>query len=667
MAFLFGRQRTSALEGAATPQAAGKRLSGGGISWRAILIGLILIPFNTWWVIYVEGIRHWNHATAMSLFWNTVFCLLILVLLNLLLKRYLPRWAFNQGELLTIYVMITLATALAGHDTLQLGYPATYYPFANQEVVKSKTHFVDYFPKHLTIRDEAIWKSLNYGGDTFYRSEYLRAWLPVVLWWSAFITAVGLVMICLNVLIRKEWTENEKLSYPIVQLPLAMTHQGGTSAFFRHKPLWIGFCAGLSVDLINGLAYWYPFLPRLVVRHDAPELNVGQMFATFPWTAISRGLGLPLYPFIIALGYFLPLDLSFSIWFFFLLRMAMRVASAALGFQPNQPKNPPFQSEQSWGAWFAIFLYAIWISRRHFVLVFRRVFRLGRGLDDSREPMSYRAALLGIIAGLIFLTWFCLQAGMTLFIVLLYFLIVFMLSIAITRVRAELGPPAHEMAGSMNAPALLFWMFGTTGVGPANLTMMTMFWWLSGRGYRTNPMPCQLEAFKMAEAGHVDMRGLGWVMVLAFFVGALATYWSCLHWEYQFGANAMTAHNRGQYQLLQSRLENPQPTDWISLQAVGFGLGVTLMLIWARIRFLWWPFHPAGYALAMNSGVEYFWSCLIISSALKWAALRYGGHRLNRQAMPLMFGIILGEYTMGAFWSILSTITGNRTYDFAPG
>src|SRR3712207_3380519 len=100
-----------------------------GVTFRAVLIGLGLIPLNTYWVIYVEGIRHWNHATAMSLFWNTIFCLFLLVLLNLLLKRYLPRFAFGQGEFITIYAMITLATALAGHDSLQLGYPVMYMQF----------------------------------------------------------------------------------------------------------------------------------------------------------------------------------------------------------------------------------------------------------------------------------------------------------------------------------------------------------------------------------------------------------------------------------------------------------------------------------------------------------------------------------------------------------
>lgn len=639
-----------------------------GVTFRAVLIGLALIPLNTLWVIYVEGIRHWNHATAMSLFWNTIFCLFLLVLLNLLIKRYLPRFAFSQGEFITIYAMLTLATALAGHDSLQLGYPVMYMQFLTESLAKGRIDAREYYPAHLTVRDPEIIKPLETGGTSLYaRPEYIQAWIGPVLWWCFFITALGLVMICMNVIIRKQWTENEKLSYPIVQLPLAMTHEGGTVEFFRYKPLWVGFLLGAGIDILNGLHWYYPFVPGFVVRHDAPELNIGGVFNTFPWTAIPRSLGVPLYPFLIAIGYFLPLDLSFSIWFFFILKLFMLVASAAAGFQPGQPKNPPFLNEQSWGAWFAIFAYVMWISRGHLVRVVRTAFRLGRGEDDSYEPMPYLAAIVGIIAGCAFLYWFCLKAGMTPWIIIGFFAIYFVLSIAITRVRAELGPPAHEMAGNMNSQTLLFWIFGTNGMGPANLTMSTMFWWFTGRGYRTHPMPCQLEAFKMAEAGRVDMRGLGWAMLLAMFFGGLATYWACLHWEYKYGANLMTMHNRGTFSLLKSRLDNPQPTDVVSLQAVGIGALVTGAMILARLKFPWWPFHPAGYALAMNFGIEYFWTCLIISTVLKWSVLRYGGHRLNRQVMPFMFGLILGEFTVGAFWSVMSVVLDARTYDFAPG
>jgi hypothetical protein len=210
---------------------------------------------------------------------------------------------------------------------------------------------------------------------------------------------------------------------------------------------------------------------------------------------------------------------------------------------------------------------------------------------------------------------------------------------------------------------------GTTAIGAPNLAMFTMFYWFTGRGYRSNPMPCQLEALKMAEAGNINMRGMGWVMMLAMVFGGLATFWAAIHQEYIVGAatDKMTGHNWGQYRQLQSRLTTPVPTDWTGISACAVGAAAVFAMIEARIHWMWWPFHPAGYALSLNFGVDYFWSCMLISSIIKWIVIRYGGYRLNRQVMPFMFGLILGEYIVGAFWSAMSVVTGIRTYDFAPG
>jgi hypothetical protein len=646
---------------------------------RILLLGTVLIFVNCYWILQVEGIWHTNHATAMSLFWNTIFFLLLLVLFNLfVLKRFWPRRAFSQGELITCYVMMTLASALAGHDSLQLGIPAVQgFPvwFQTQQPSLGWDKFNHLYPDWMMVKDIEILKPLYYGSGTrlLYTRPHLLAWAGPVLVWCGFILALGTVMICMNVIIRKQWMENEKLSYPIVQLPLAMTENGGTLAFFQNKPFWIGILFGASLDLWNGLATFYPSIPLIPVRHDHPAHNLGQYATTYPWNAVGS-VPMPLYPFLIALGYFLPLDLSFSLWFFYVFKLGLLVLAAALGMQPGRLSSFPYLQQQSFGAWFAIIGVALWTSRRHLAQVWQKVWDPARStLDDSGEPMSYRAAFAGMALGMGFVTWFCLQAGMTLAIVLLYFGFFFLLSIGITRIRAELGPPAHEMAGALNGSYLLTLFGGTQAVGLPNLTIMTMFWWFSGRGYRTHLMPCQLEAMKMGQQSGSSLRGMGFAMMFAVFVGALASFWMALHLQYGAGVNVMTAHNWGQFQQLKAWADNPVPADTVGQAWVGVGGLAALGMMWMRTRFLWWPFHPAGYAIALTFGAEYYWSCLFLSWVIKGAVLRYGGYKLNRQVMPFMFGVILGEYAVGAFWSLLSLFLNSgrviniKTYDFAPG
>ena len=97
------------------------------------------------------------------------------------------------------------------------------------------------------------------------------------------------------------------------------------------------------------------------------------------------------------------------------------------------------------------------------------------------------------------------------------------------------------------------------------------------------------------------------------------------------------------------------------------GMGFTFFLMILRSRFMWFPLHPAGYAISMTNGVGYFWSCLVIATFLKWVTLQFGGAGTYRKAMVLMFGIMLGEYVVGAFWSVLSVVIQQPIYDFAPG
>lgn len=634
------------------------------VTWRSILIGILLIPLNTYWIMEVEGIWHTGHPTAMSIMWNVVFNVFVLTLINLLLKKFTPHKALTQGEFIVIYVMLSIASALAGHDTLQLGLPAMTHPFwfATEENRWAEL-FHRYLPKWLTVSDEKIIRPYYEGNATLYTPERIMAWLWPVLWWTAFILALGVVMVCLLVLLRKQWTENEKLSYPLVELPLAITEKGGAADLFKNRVLWLGFALGFLLDLNNGLARLIPSLPFIAVRHDAYDL--GRNFTTRPWNAIGW-TPLPLYPFITALGYFLPVDLSFSLWFFYVFKKLQLVAASAWGTDVHP--RLPFLSEQSYGAWVALFVFAMYTARRHLKTIWERIAYGKGGREDSQEPLTYRKAAIGILLGMAFIIYFCLRAKMSLGVVLIFFLMYFILAIGICRVRAELGPPAHEMAG-MNVPTIMVDFAGTGPIGAQNMTMFPLFYWFTGRGYRTQPWPYALEAMKMAERIGMDYRGMGLAMFIALWWGGLASYWAGIHLHYHQGAtsNGLVGHAWGQWYELVDRLQNPRKTDTLAVTFVFLGFAFTTFLIYMRTYFLWWPFHPAGYAISTNFGAEYFWSAILISWLIKALVLRYGGYRLYRRLMPLMFGLILGEYTMGAFWSVMSVLLQQNIYDFAPG
>ena len=105
----------------------------------------------------------------------------------------------------------------------------------------------------------------------------------------------------------------------------------------------------------------------------------------------------------------------------------------------------PYLYQQTTGGWLGLFLIALWLTRKHLKGVFIQTLRLGlnksKRHDFSKEPMSSRAALIGLILGLSFLILFCMAGGMSFWIAFSFFTLLIALETTVTRMRAELGPP----------------------------------------------------------------------------------------------------------------------------------------------------------------------------------------------------------------------------------
>src|SRR6266567_4755010 len=91
---------------------------GSPITRRAILLGLLLIPPNVYWVGMTECIWHGLHFTCLSLAMNVVFFLLLLMVGNALVAHRWPRWMLSQAELLTIFGTLAISSELCGHDRI---------------------------------------------------------------------------------------------------------------------------------------------------------------------------------------------------------------------------------------------------------------------------------------------------------------------------------------------------------------------------------------------------------------------------------------------------------------------------------------------------------------------------------------------------------------------
>lgn len=635
------------------------------VTWRSILLCLLLLPINALWVVNMEVVRYSAHPTTISLLFNTIFFLLCLTLINRAIKRIAPRLALERGELLLIYSILCIGSCVSGHDMLEVFVPMLTYSFKHATASNQWDKLINtHLPKWLFVSDPDIYKGYYQGNDSIWHMNYVRVWLPVVTAWSIFVTTLLFVMQCINAILRKQWTDNERLSYPIVQLPLQITSEQAfePKGLFRNRLFWIGFLVAGTIDMVNSLNYYYPGIPTILTPGFGQSyLDLAPFFATKPWNALGW-TPLSFYPFMIGLGMFMPLDFLFSCVFFYWFWKLEKVFCVAMAY--DQDPRFPYTENQAFGAYLSFCLYSIWISRQYLNQVLKRALGKPSNLDDSREPMSYRNALLGIIGGVGVLVSFAAYLGMPIWIGLLFFLIYFALALAITRMRAELGTPIHDLHFT-GPETILTRVAGSKAFNADTLTVFGLFFWFN-RAYRSHPMPNQLEAYKLAEQSKTNFKQWHRAMLVLGGVAVFVSFWAILHLMYSYGAEGKSRLTFGlePFTKIEGWMKTPEVSKLPEFLAITVGFGIAFLLQWLRVRLPWWPLHPLAFAVSSSWEINLVWGPLFLAWLTKTLLLRYSGRSGFQKSLPFFMGMMLGQFVVGSLWNIYGIARDLPTYQF---
>ncbi|RKU20711.1 hypothetical protein C6500_07795 [Candidatus Poribacteria bacterium] len=623
-----------------------------------LAIGVALILLNAYWIALVSGIHHSLNPAYASLFIAPIVNLFFLLLINTLLKRIRPQFALSRAQLLLVYQMLVMLCVVSGHNPMDfilgiLAHPFWFATFENEYA----TLFHRYIPSWFTVEDKGTLTGFFEGNSTLYTSRHLLAWTGPILLWSFVTFVLFFILMCFNSIQRLQWSERERLSYPIAQLPIEMT----TPRFFSRRVLWLGFSICAAIELLNGLHFLYPFVPGVPLK--IPDFGA-KIFTTKPWNAIGW-LPLFFYPWVVALTFFVPLELSFSVWFFFLFTKFQLIVGSIGGWKSLQ--GFPYYNQQGMGAWLTLAILILWTSRKHLKTVFSTVFKPSDHdiAAEKKEPLQYRTALLGILVGTTILVIIFQQAGMSVGILLTFLCLYFLISIAITYARAAVGVPYHEVIWT-HPQLMIVSVLGTRRTGAANLTLFS-FLYPYVRDNVSHPMPSQLEGFKIAERAPISQKKMAIAMIVALLVATPASFWAYLHLIYQHGAVRTEGYIIGIgietfERMLLPWLQQPHTTDSTGLSFTAFASLFTLALMFLRRQFIWFPFHPAGYALGLSAGMVWVWSAVCVGWIIKAVLLKFGGLRIYRKAAPFFVGVILGDFLMGTFWSLVGAVFGIPVY-----
>ncbi len=626
--------------------------SRGAFSGRSIAIGLALAPVTCLWLVYMERVRNGPFVSSISLFATAVSVLVLISICNYFCCLRWPGRELTRAEMLSIYGIVALTTAIGGMDFVQIlmmtvAYPGRY----GAENADWARRVLPLIPQWLVVQDADAIKGFYRGADTLYRGKYLLAWMPVIGAWTLFVSLLLWTTLCSGELFRRRWTQQEHLSFPLTVIPVELASP--RLDLFCNRLFWLGFLPAAGLCIWNGLAFLNPAIPAIPVGQ---YWQLQTMLTTKPWDGIGW-TPVTFYPFCIGLGLLLPVDLLFSCWFFYLFWKAERVVTRAMAW--DLTPGAPFIEHQVFGALLALVAAAVWAARLDLGRAFRLLCR--RGDAGAVPAWAARGWVLGTLGMFLFL----MAAGMSPAVAALFLIAYLMISIGVARIRAELGPPVHDFH-YVGPDVMTVSMLGAPELGQRNLTALSMFWWFN-RAYRSHPIPVQMETMHTVSTPDTTRRAV-WVLMLAGLVGTVCACWAFLHLAYSQGAAAKMLsplyYGSEVMGRLTSWIDSPPPVNANGNWAILGGALMGAALSAARATIPGWPLHPIGLAISGTWSMNLVWMPLLIAWVIKATVLKWGGLRLYRTVLPLFLGVVLGDLLVGSLWGLVGMILGVETYSF---
>ena len=477
-------------------------------------------------------------------------------------------------------------------------------------------------------------------------------WIGPLFWWFSLLIAIMLACFCLSVILRKQWSESERLAFPFVELSLMLVENPGPGRnlpqFFGLPLFWIGFAIPAIMLFWNTAGHFFPGLPTFAFLNIRTLLPIGRGFMPF---------FLQFDFYVICFAYFTTLEILLSMWFFHILGMLQAGISNRIGFGPRGYGSGVI-SQNNYGL-LVFVLWSLWIARGHIHNVWRKAIGKGPEVDDSTELLSYRAATFGfILASLFIFFWLCkTQMNPGVAVAFMFFSLILYLGMA--KIVALSGLVSLRGSGPTGPVKGLIgiWNMDDTTIAALN-QMGTLYG--NAKGFA---MPGAANAARAGDHTASHRRRLGGGILIGGILSIFAFVITTLILGYygpgaeNFGDYSYTRGNRAFFNYTVSDIKGRPDAErqWWDLGFGTFGAAITLLLIFLNQRFPRWPLHPVGFTVSLQYPTRASFFSVFIAWLMKIIVLKVGGIELFNRSRVFIFGVLMG-YTLGVLVSFILDI-----------
>ena len=250
--------------------------------------------------------------------------------------------ALNRAELVMVYAMLAMVSAVCTMGLTEIFLPtltAVFYYASPENQWREK--LFPHFPERNILVDDGTGNALFYEGlSRPGQTIPYGAWVEPLTWWAVFLLALYVCMISIAVILRRQWMERERLSYPIAQVGLAMIRGEDESrlvnGFFKRPSVWVGMAIPFIAGSLRAMSSYDPTVPVASLHLPIPYLEGKVNYALTGFT------------------YFIDTRISGSVWVFYLLGRIQKGALATAGIKSEQVHfhgvyDAPWSATRGWG------------------------------------------------------------------------------------------------------------------------------------------------------------------------------------------------------------------------------------------------------------------------------------------------------------------------------
>ncbi|MCG2661081.1 MAG: hypothetical protein L6437_12660, partial [Kiritimatiellae bacterium] len=487
--------------------------------------------------------------------------------------------------------------------------------------------------------------------------------------WALLIGLTYIVLMSLNVLIFRQWAHNERLIYPLVELPKALigdVDSAGLPPIFCNGLFWGG--AAISMSVLG----WNLFCATQIIPGLSP-LELGSRWLDYvdktQFEAL-RNMRSDIFFTIIGLSFLVPKNISFSLWFFYIVYMVQLLFMVWGGYGLDDRSFPcdwwyltNFRNAQGQGALIVFSSLVLYKCRKYILCALFPSSIAGLEEAERKELKLSSIAFLGCSLGLILILW--LSMGANLYYTILFYVIILVITIGLVRVVAEGGLLSFQAMANPIHYVRNFFVLDRAWTSASLFAPLMVYYSIIFLDIKTFIAPAFANALKLREDYRLKRFSFHVAVASAIAIAGFVAVVTALMMCYDRGADAMHSWfyvglpRNSMFEVIRSTIKDaPAATTGNITWTIGGGVVMAALLFFRQFYF-WLP-HPIGLLMFVNPLMNAYWFSIFLGWICNVAVTKYGNKETFQRAKGFFIGLIVGELILVVLAFIITMALGTN-------